>query len=52
MVVGLPEIGYLDLCEDCIFGKQCGKSFPVGKSWRVSPCELIHTNLCGPMKND
>lgn len=53
MVVGLPEMGKLDLCEGCIFGKQSRKPFPVGKSWRASQClELVHAYLCGLMKNE
>lgn len=32
MVIGLPKINELDLCEGCIYGKQTRKSFPVGKS--------------------
>jgi len=51
MVIGLPKVGDLELCEACIFGKQSRKSFPVGKSWRASSClELVHADLCGPMK--
>lgn len=53
MVVGLPEIGELNLCESCIFGKQSRKSFPVGQSWRATCClELVHADLCGPMKTE
>jgi len=51
MVIGLPKINELDLCEGCIYGKQAKKSFPVGKSWRATTClELVHADLCGPMK--
>lgn len=51
MVIGLPKINELDLCEGCIYGKQIRKSFPVGKSWRVTGClKLVHAELCGPMK--
>jgi len=53
MVAGLPEMGHLDLYEGCIFGKQSRKSFPIGKSWRVSRClELVHADLCGPMNTE
>ncbi|GMI86768.1 hypothetical protein HRI_002346100 [Hibiscus trionum] len=51
MVLGLRNIGELDFCEGCVFGKQNMKSFPIGKSWRASNClELVHAELCGPMK--
>jgi hypothetical protein len=51
MVFGLPKIGFLDLCEGCIYGKQTRHSFPIGKAWRASKClELIHADLCGPMQ--
>ena len=32
MVLELPTIGSIDLCEGCIYGKQTRKSFPVGKA--------------------
>ena len=41
----------VDTCESCIMGKQHRKSFPKGVSWRASVfLELIHTDICGPMK--
>lgn len=50
MVLGLPKIDSIELCEGCIYEKQTRKSFPVGKAWRASKClELIHADLCGPM---
>jgi len=50
MVLGLPKIDSIDLCEGCIYGKQTRNSFPVGKAWRALKClELIHADLCGPM---
>lgn len=50
MVLGLPKINSIELCEGCIYGKQIRKSFPVGKAWRASKClEFIHADLCGPM---
>jgi transposase InsO family protein len=53
MVLGLPKIESLDLCEGCIYGKQKRKSFPVGNAWRASHClELIHVDLCGPMNTE
>ncbi|KAK3034956.1 hypothetical protein RJ639_032356 [Escallonia herrerae] len=36
MVHGLPNINTLDkLCEGCIHGKQCRKSFSIRKAWRA-----------------
>ncbi|KAL4272302.1 hypothetical protein GQ457_13G009650 [Hibiscus cannabinus] len=51
MVFGLPRIESLDTCEGCIYGKQCKKSFPVGKARRATRClELVHADVVGPMK--
>ena len=52
MVQGLPEIHTeVDTCESCIMGKQHRKSFSKGVSSRASVLlELIHTDICGPMK--
>ena len=53
MVQDLPEIHTeVDTCESCIMGKKHRKSFPKGVSWRASVfLELIHTDICGPIKN-
>ena len=52
MVDGLPELqSKMDLCEGCIMGKHHRIPFPKGKSWRARKrLELIHTDICGPMK--
>ncbi|KAL1211506.1 Retrovirus-related Pol polyprotein from transposon TNT 1-94 [Cardamine amara subsp. amara] len=51
MVVGLPKIDGLELCEGCIYGKQTRRSFPVGKARRATQClEIVHADLCGPMQ--
>jgi len=51
MIFGLPKIGFLDLCEGCVYGKQIRKSFPIGMTWRASKClELIHADLCGSVQ--
>ncbi|KAL4317812.1 hypothetical protein GQ457_18G000340 [Hibiscus cannabinus] len=53
MVLGLSNIGELDFCEGCVYGKQNRRSFPIGKSWRASNClEIVHVDLCGPMKTE
>ncbi|CAN6572549.1 unnamed protein product [Malus baccata var. baccata] len=52
MVHGLPSIQENEeICERCALGKHHRDSFPHGKSWRAkAPLELIHTDVCGPMK--
>ena len=51
MVVGLPEIGQIDLRERSVYGKQTRCSFPVGKSMRaIATLEVVRADLCGPMK--
>ena len=52
MVKGLPCINHPDqICEACLVGKQFRKSFPKESESRAKkPLELIHTDLCGPIK--
>lgn len=52
MVHGLPLIQEAsEICEGCAVGKQHRDSFPKEKAWRASkPLELIHLDVCGPMK--
>eukprot|EP01018_Ginkgo_biloba_P011815 Gb_21812 [translate_table: standard] len=51
MVVGLPFIqGSKEICEGCIYGKQHRDSFPVSKFKAREPLELVHTDLCGPLR--
>ncbi|MCF8701902.1 DDE-type integrase/transposase/recombinase, partial [Corynebacterium sp. MC-10] len=52
MVRGLPFISHPNqLCEGCLLGKQFRKSFPKKSSSRAQkPLELIHTDICGPIK--
>ncbi|KAE8679159.1 Zinc ion binding, putative isoform 1 [Hibiscus syriacus] len=52
MVKGLPRINHPDqLCEGCLAGKQLRKSFPKESETRAKkPLELIHTDVCGPIK--
>ncbi|KAE8681124.1 hypothetical protein F3Y22_tig00111342pilonHSYRG00188 [Hibiscus syriacus] len=52
MVKGLPHINHPDqLCEGCLVGKQFRKSFPKESETRAKkPLELIHTDMCGPIK--
>lgn len=52
MVRGLPSINHPDqLCEGCLIGKQFRKSFPKESTTRATkPLELIHTDVCGPIK--
>ena len=52
MVTWLPPlINEIPSCESCIVGKHQWDSFP-SSSYRAKEClELVHTDLCGPMKN-
>ena len=52
MVRGLPSISHPDqVCEGCLPGKQFKKGFPKESSSRSqNSFELIHTNVCGPIK--
>ncbi|KAI3521063.1 hypothetical protein L1887_10522 [Cichorium endivia] len=52
LVRGLPNINKTDeVCEGCLMGKQSREFFPQYKTWRASkPLELVHTDVCGPMK--
>nr|GEU79220.1 retrovirus-related Pol polyprotein from transposon TNT 1-94 [Tanacetum cinerariifolium] len=54
MVSDLPNIVPLErVCEGCVIGKQAKKPFLVGKSKRATQIpELIHVNLCGPMRTE
>ena len=49
---GLPCINHPDqLCEGCLLGKQFRKSFPKESESRAKkPLELIHADVCGPIK--
>lgn len=43
--------GAATVCGVCQLGKQARLSFPVNKVWRaVEKLQLIHTNVCGPMR--
>nr|KYP33156.1 Retrovirus-related Pol polyprotein from transposon TNT 1-94 [Cajanus cajan] len=40
-----------EACEGCLLGKQHRLPFSTGKAWRAKDLlELIHTNICGPMR--
>ncbi|KAI5334699.1 hypothetical protein L3X38_024832 [Prunus dulcis] len=54
MVHGLPHLKQVSVvCEGCMLGKQHRDSFPLESTWRASyPLELVHTDICGPMKTD
>ncbi|KAG6470938.1 hypothetical protein ZIOFF_072026 [Zingiber officinale] len=52
MVTGLPTIHSKDrVCEGCIYGKM--HQFPFPKTaWRArSPLELVHADICGPIRS-
>jgi transposase InsO family protein len=52
MVRGLPPIqAPISSCESCISGKQHRKRFQNEMTYRAwAPLEIVHTDLCGPMK--
>eukprot|EP01018_Ginkgo_biloba_P021818 Gb_33583 [translate_table: standard] len=51
MVDGLPFIqGSKEICDRCIYGKQHKDSFPMSKFKVREPLELVHIDLCGPMR--
>ncbi|KAL0364512.1 UNVERIFIED_CONTAM: Retrovirus-related Pol polyprotein from transposon TNT 1-94 [Sesamum angustifolium] len=52
MMTDLPQIQAVEgACEACLQGKQHKKLFPSGTSWRAKAVlELIHTDVCGPMR--
>jgi len=52
MVRGLPSINHPDkLYEGCLLGKQFRMSFPKELNSRAKkPLELIHVDVCGPIK--
>ncbi|CAL8174351.1 unnamed protein product [Prunus armeniaca] len=54
MVHGLAQLEEQSgVCEGCQFSKQHRLSFPKGQALRASvPLELIHVDLCGPMRNE
>lgn len=49
------KIDFIDeqfFCEACIFGKQHRLSFSISDTKTNKCCELIHTDVCGPMTNN
>ncbi|KAG6529457.1 hypothetical protein ZIOFF_011655 [Zingiber officinale] len=52
MVTGLPTIHSKDrVCEGCIYGKMHRFPFPK-TAWRArSPLELVHADICGPIRS-
>ena len=52
MVRGLPSISHPNqLCEGSLLGKQFRMSFPKESNSRAKkPLELIHVDVCGPIK--
>lgn len=53
MVHGLPSIDSLNkFCELCMIGKYSRSSFPRKAKYRTKkPLNLIHTNICRPIKS-
>lgn len=38
------------VCEKCVSGKQCRKSFPRSESRATKVLQLVHADVCGPME--
>ncbi|KAL4369109.1 hypothetical protein GQ457_05G014540 [Hibiscus cannabinus] len=52
MVNGIPSISHPNqLCEACLLGKHACSSFPKEATSRATePLQLVHTDVCGPIK--
>ena len=52
MVRGIPSLNDTNQeCEACALGKQARNPFPKEEAWRAKcPLELVHTDVCGPMR--
>jgi transposase InsO family protein len=52
MVKGMPHIDHLDeVCESCVLSKHRRSSFAKEVNWKAKrPLELVHTDVCGPIK--
>jgi transposase InsO family protein len=52
MVRGMPHLDHIDeICDGCTIGKQHRLAFPSATKYRSErPLDLIHTDLCGPIK--
>lgn len=52
MVTGMPNIGDMDSCDECVFGKhaRCPFAHESGKSRRATEkLQRVHMDICGPM---
>ena len=50
-VRGLPQISKpVNICEECVKGKQMRVCFKTKEYLSNIPLELVHTDLCGPTK--
>uniref|UniRef100_A0A251T6N3 Putative zinc finger, CCHC-type n=1 Tax=Helianthus annuus TaxID=4232 RepID=A0A251T6N3_HELAN len=54
IVYGLPKISRdTSICEGCVSGKQARKVFPNKTKWQATkPLQLIHSDICGPMRTE
>ena len=53
MAVGIPELKATTVnerCQDCLVGKMVRKPFKPAERRTSKPLELVHSDLCGPMK--
>jgi transposase InsO family protein len=52
IVKGMPHIDHPDeVCESCVLSKHHGSNFAKEVNWKANKTlELVHTNVCGPIK--
>jgi hypothetical protein len=53
MAVGIPELRTTTVkerCQDCLVGRMVRKPFKPTERRTTKPLELVHSDLCGPMK--
>jgi hypothetical protein len=53
MVKGMPDIDHPDeVCESCVLNKHHRASFAKEVKWKAKkPLELVHIDVCGPIKS-
>ncbi|CAL2255657.1 unnamed protein product [Prunus armeniaca] len=51
MVKGLPQFkAPVNVCENCLVGRQARDPFPKESTWRASETlQLVHADICGPI---
>ena len=49
----IPKLSFSDhqFCEHCQYGKQVSASHPTSALRDLSPLDLVHSDVCGPMRH-